>query len=61
MNFKMPSKRLLLCHSFQINHMRTLSDFVEAQACYFDQCHQHAQDLQKQLARCVCNTKTQSL
>ncbi|XP_037602317.1 endophilin-B2-like isoform X1 [Sebastes umbrosus] len=33
------------------NHMRSLMDFVEAQACYFDQCNQHAQELQKQLAR----------
>ncbi|XP_029316155.1 endophilin-B1-like [Cottoperca gobio] len=33
-----------------INHMRSLTDFVEAQACYFDQCNQHAQELQKQLA-----------
>ncbi|XP_033968154.1 endophilin-B1-like isoform X1 [Pseudochaenichthys georgianus] len=32
------------------NHMRSLTDFVEAQACYFDQCNQHAQELQKQLA-----------
>ena len=35
------------------NHMRSLMDFVEAQACYFDQCNQHAQELQKQLARSV--------
>ncbi|KAK1894725.1 Endophilin-B1 [Dissostichus eleginoides] len=34
----------------QTNHMRSLTDFVEAQACYFDQCNQHAQELQKQLA-----------
>ncbi|KAI4804173.1 hypothetical protein KUCAC02_025810 [Chaenocephalus aceratus] len=32
------------------NHMRSLTDFVEAQSCYFDQCNQHAQELQKQLA-----------
>ncbi|KAG7510172.1 endophilin-B1-like [Solea senegalensis] len=32
------------------NHLRSLTDFVEAQACYFDQCNQHAQELQKQLA-----------
>ncbi|XP_035466145.1 endophilin-B1-like [Scophthalmus maximus] len=32
------------------NHMRSLTDFVEAQACYFDQCNQHAQELRKQLA-----------
>ena len=52
---------LLSSYSFQINHMRTLTDFVEAQACYFDQCHQHAKDLQKQLARYGYNVKTQSL
>ncbi|KAA8581982.1 hypothetical protein FQN60_008722, partial [Etheostoma spectabile] len=34
----------------QTNHMRSLTDFVEAQACYFDQCNQQAQELQKQLA-----------
>ncbi|XP_058471111.1 endophilin-B1-like isoform X2 [Solea solea] len=34
----------------QTNHLRSLTDFVEAQACYFDQCNQHAQELQKQLA-----------
>ncbi|KAM7403387.1 hypothetical protein PAMA_004032 [Pampus argenteus] len=33
-----------------INHMRSLTDFVEAQACYFAECNQHAQELQKQLA-----------
>lgn len=38
---------------FQTNHMRCLTDFVEAQACYFDQCNQHAQELQRQLARSV--------
>uniref|UniRef100_A0A3B4YT23 Endophilin-B1-like n=1 Tax=Seriola lalandi dorsalis TaxID=1841481 RepID=A0A3B4YT23_SERLL len=32
------------------NHMRSLTDFVEAQACFFDQCNQHAQELQKQVA-----------
>lgn len=37
----------------QTNHMQILSDFVEAQASYFDQCNQHAQELQKHLARCV--------
>lgn len=37
----------------QINHMRSLTDFVETQACYFDQCSQHSQELQKQLARFV--------
>lgn len=33
--------------------MQILTDFVEAQASYFDQCNQHTQDLQKHLARCV--------
>uniref|UniRef100_A0A3Q0R4P0 BAR domain-containing protein n=1 Tax=Amphilophus citrinellus TaxID=61819 RepID=A0A3Q0R4P0_AMPCI len=32
------------------NHMRSLTDFVDAQACHFAQCSQHAQALQKQLA-----------
>ncbi|KAM6917392.1 endophilin-B1-like [Lycodopsis pacificus] len=31
------------------NHMRSLTEFVEGQACYLDQCNQHAQALQKQL------------
>ncbi|TNN78306.1 Endophilin-B1 [Liparis tanakae] len=34
----------------QTNHMRSLMDFVEGQACYFHQCHQHTQELQRQLA-----------
>uniref|UniRef100_A0A673CDK4 BAR domain-containing protein n=1 Tax=Sphaeramia orbicularis TaxID=375764 RepID=A0A673CDK4_9TELE len=38
------------------NHMRSLVDFVEAQACYFAQCNQHAQELQKQLGRCRVNS-----
>lgn len=38
---------------FQTNHMRSLAEFVDAQACFFDQCNQHAQELQKQLARSV--------
>lgn len=33
--------------------MQILTDFVEAQASYFDQCNQHTRDLQKHLARCV--------
>ncbi|KAM3870952.1 endophilin-B1-like [Diretmus argenteus] len=32
------------------NHMRSLADFVEVQTCYYAQCHQHAQELHKQLA-----------
>ncbi|XP_070776841.1 endophilin-B1-like [Enoplosus armatus] len=45
------------------NHMRSLTDFVEAQACYFDQCNQHAQELQKQLATIpavLCSNNWQS-
>ncbi|XP_033468362.1 endophilin-B1-like [Epinephelus lanceolatus] len=46
-----------------MNHMRSLTDFVEAQACYFDQCSQHAQELQKQLASIpavLCSNNWQS-
>ncbi|KAM9341536.1 endophilin-B1-like [Symphorus nematophorus] len=46
-----------------INHMRSLTDFVEAQACYFDQCNQHAQELQKYLASIpavLCSNNWQS-
>lgn len=45
------------------NHMRSLTDFVEAQACYFAQCNQHAQELQKQLASIpavLCSNNWQS-
>ncbi|KAF1374649.1 hypothetical protein PFLUV_G00231300 [Perca fluviatilis] len=45
------------------NHMRSLTDFVEAQACYFDQCNQQAQKLQKQLASIpsvLCSNNWQS-
>ncbi|XP_029982326.1 endophilin-B1-like isoform X2 [Sphaeramia orbicularis] len=45
------------------NHMRSLVDFVEAQACYFAQCNQHAQELQKQLASIpsvLCSNNWQS-
>uniref|UniRef100_A0A3Q1FN58 Endophilin-B1-like n=1 Tax=Acanthochromis polyacanthus TaxID=80966 RepID=A0A3Q1FN58_9TELE len=38
------------------NHMRCLSDFVDAQACYFAQCNQHAQELQKQLDSWTVNS-----
>ncbi|XP_051252358.1 endophilin-B1-like isoform X3 [Dicentrarchus labrax] len=48
----------------QTNHMRSLTDFVEAQACYFDQCNQHAQEFQKQLASSIpavlCSNNWQS-
>ncbi|XP_029973565.1 endophilin-B1-like [Salarias fasciatus] len=33
-----------------INHMGSLIDFVDAQASYFAQCSQHAEELHKQLA-----------
>ncbi|KAM9842184.1 endophilin-B1-like [Aulostomus maculatus] len=33
-----------------ISHMQSLTDFVEAQTCYYAQCNQHAQELQRQLA-----------
>ncbi|KAM8917567.1 endophilin-B1-like [Spinachia spinachia] len=36
--------------STHTNHMRSLMEFVEGQACYFDQCNQHAQELKRQLA-----------
>ncbi|XP_047467137.1 endophilin-B1-like [Mugil cephalus] len=45
------------------NHMRSLTDFVEAQACYFAQCNQHTQELQKQLASIpavLCSNNWQS-
>ncbi|XP_029937626.1 flocculation protein FLO11-like [Myripristis murdjan] len=45
------------------NHMRSLMDFVEGQACYYAQCHQHAQELQKQLASIptvLCSNNWQS-
>ncbi|KAK2826494.1 hypothetical protein Q5P01_020708 [Channa striata] len=49
--------------STHMNHMRSLTDFVEAQASYFDQCNQHAQELQKQLASIpvvLCSNNWQS-
>ncbi|XP_020494337.2 endophilin-B1 [Labrus bergylta] len=45
------------------NHMRSLTDFVEVQASYFDQCNQHAQELHKQLASIpvvLCSNNWQS-
>lgn len=32
-----------------MNHMQSLNEFVEAQTCYFDECNQLAQELNKQL------------
>uniref|UniRef100_A0A3P9LE09 BAR domain-containing protein n=1 Tax=Oryzias latipes TaxID=8090 RepID=A0A3P9LE09_ORYLA len=39
--------------SSHISHMRSLTDFVDAQASYFAECQQHAEELQKHLARSV--------
>lgn len=36
---------------FQVNHLRCLHEFVEAQAAYYKQCHLHMQELQKELGR----------
>ncbi|KAK0130625.1 Endophilin-B1 [Merluccius polli] len=33
-----------------MHHLRSLADFVEAQATYYAQCHQHAQDMRGELA-----------
>lgn len=33
------------------HHSRCLSDFVEAQAAYYANCHQYMQELQRQLGR----------
>ena len=42
----------------QANHMRSLCDFVDAQASYYAQCDQHTQELQRQMSRsgehCLC-------
>uniref|UniRef100_A0AAY4DYD6 Endophilin-B1 n=1 Tax=Denticeps clupeoides TaxID=299321 RepID=A0AAY4DYD6_9TELE len=45
--------RLLLegISSTHVNHLRCLHEFVEAQAVYYNQCHQYMQDLQKELRR----------
>ncbi|KAJ3613478.1 hypothetical protein NHX12_019727 [Muraenolepis orangiensis] len=32
------------------DHLRSLADFVEAQASYYAQCHRHAQDMRRDLA-----------
>ncbi|XP_077505210.1 SH3 domain containing GRB2 like, endophilin-B [Amblyomma americanum] len=44
--------RLLLegISSTHVNHLRCLSDFVEAQMSYYAQCQQYMTDLQKELA-----------
>ncbi|XP_054652403.1 endophilin-B1-like isoform X2 [Dunckerocampus dactyliophorus] len=45
------------------NHMQSLTDFVDAQTCYYAQCKQHALELQKQLASIpavLCSSKWQS-
>ncbi|XP_035292014.1 endophilin-B2a isoform X12 [Anguilla anguilla] len=43
--------RLLLegISSTHVNHLRCLHEFVEAQAIYYNQCHQYMMDLQKEL------------
>ncbi|XP_064210350.1 endophilin-B2-like isoform X3 [Anguilla rostrata] len=45
--------RLLLegISSTHVNHLRCLHEFVEAQAIYYNQCHQYMMDLQKELGR----------
>ncbi|XP_048874797.1 endophilin-B2b isoform X2 [Brienomyrus brachyistius] len=45
--------RLLLeaISSTHVNHLRCLHEFVEAQTTYYAQCHQHMQELQRELAR----------
>lgn len=35
----------------QVNHLRCLHEFVEAQAAYYKRCHVHMQELQKELGR----------
>lgn len=37
--------------SLQVNHLRCLHEFAEAQATYYAQCYQYMLDLQKQLGR----------
>lgn len=37
----------------QLNHLRCLHDFAEAQATYYAQCHHYMQDLQRELGRCA--------
>ncbi|XP_068195240.1 endophilin-B1-like isoform X2 [Antennarius striatus] len=47
-----------------MNHLRSLGDFVDAQACYYDQCNRHAQELQIQLASIpavLCSNNWQSV
>ncbi|XP_055087018.1 endophilin-B1-like isoform X2 [Periophthalmus magnuspinnatus] len=44
------TKRLLTgLDDTHTNHMQSLNEFVEAQTCYFDECNQLSQELQKQL------------
>ncbi|KAK7904071.1 hypothetical protein WMY93_016678 [Mugilogobius chulae] len=46
------TKRLLSgLDDTHMNHMQSLNEFVEAQTCYFDECNQLSQELQKQLER----------
>lgn len=44
------TKRLLQgLDDTHMNHMQSLNEFVETQTCYFDECNQLSQELQKQL------------
>lgn len=45
--------RLLLegISSTHVNHLRCLSEFVEAQTVYYNQCHKYMQELQRELGR----------
>ncbi|KAM4634550.1 endophilin-B2-like [Polymixia lowei] len=54
--------RLLLegISSTHLNHLRCLHDFAEAQATYYAQCHQHMQDIQKELGSATASSSTPS-
>lgn len=45
---------LLVCA--QLNHLRCLHDFAEAQATYYAQCHHYMQELQRELSRSGSST-----
>lgn len=45
---------LLVC--VQLNHLRCLHDFAEAQATYYAQCHHYMQELQRELSRSGSST-----
>ncbi|PWA24028.1 hypothetical protein CCH79_00019153, partial [Gambusia affinis] len=44
---------LIRMYKAELNHLRCLQDFAEAQATYFAQCHHYMQDLQRELNRCA--------